>query len=1264
MEEHGQPFDICIVCALAEEARAVVNEFSDRCDNVHFQQAFSNRNGYEYQHAILNNNGGEPLTALIMCMPFTGPVETVNSVRSLLEEFRPRFMAMTGICAGYKEKVALGDLVAASYAFHYEEGKVEADEEGEDRFRPEWRTHGPTKRIVQYINNFAGWETPVAEMKQRMFGRELQQSEQPQCFLAPIASGMAVQGNNPFPRLLEHNRKVLFLDQEVAAFYQTLDEFPDIYFLAVKGVCDYADLNKNDNYREYPARASAIYLLYFIQKYVTNATMPRRDLPPSSDRSGLPPLRGSLSPADKSRYQSWLSAITATFTIPGPSGLSLPIDSAWTELHVLSKKNKTMHLDVGEQLVQYREWEQLASRIDKDGYNAEDVAEIGDHVVIVGGPGVGKSTLCRKLAHNLTDFEELVMWVYLPAIANRIQDGMNINTALVDTATDGFDAPLAVREALLAQADCLIADGLDECGDLVVSVAEALQRWATAHPSIRIVITSRPIGYEIKYFPEWEHYDLMPLTKDQVERSAWELTTALASDATTIEREVKQFHEHLSNNYIASLASRNPLLLGFLIQLSLEGEPLLQQRASLYEQILDLWRVSLPQGRKWQVPQLDAFLAWRSLELVGWYLLSSEKGQTVPSHDTLVQFMSQPLAQEMGIQSHQARVISSTCLQFWHERGVLDRLQIGHKRIYIFVHETFNEYAAGRYLASLNVPEIQQWVRNKYRNVRWREPILLAAGCGAVEVVVETLLESDAEDQQATNALFLAAATLVESPTIPETLTRSVANRLIAYLTSTNPTFVYEVAEQGVSLVKRVPNLFASLLWPLFQHPQQWTRFSAMYLALESKGSIINADELEVFLGILTTEELVPHRRKAVFSSKGNVLFTMGWDLQNKMILLGAETLARLRPDARTRGLLQTLYESSHTISTGVQQELRGVLLALGCDEFIKEQDRQEREKMKKGGIFDLLFSGHQADTDRIVLETILRLTSSPFSSGPKRSKLRALAVLLYTLQLPETPIQDWLVLRRQDDIQAIEAVFSGYMEALHLNKEELAQDAAWALAELQKMNQDGIVGKSLLSLLPKFPVNPEISKRDSLNVQIEDLIRALHHPSVLIAYGAAQLLAAIGGGKEEIASLLFTTNNKRLLHIITLIAGTLWGDEARSLLMKRLDQGYTSGSWWLIEELPSLPGEHTDQQFQQTLLNALQTEEPRITIAAVHALQELDISLLKSMAPALQSALLYWTEQGARAKARSFYIANDCSACSTEPGNACTHVSQLLHRL
>ncbi len=57
------------------------------------------------------------------------------------------------------------------------------------------------------------------------------------------------------------------------------------------------------------------------------------------------------------------------------------------------------------------------------------------------------------------------------------------------------------------------------------------------------------------------------------------------------------------------------------------------------------------------------------------------------------------------------------------------------------------------------------------------------------------------------------------------------------------------------------------------------------------------------------------------------------------------------------------------------------MLLHLGCDEFIEERDRREEERFK-GGILDPVFKEYQTDADRKVLETVLRLTYSPFTSA------------------------------------------------------------------------------------------------------------------------------------------------------------------------------------------------------------------------------------------------------------------------------------------
>lgn len=109
----------------------------------------------------------------------------------------------------------------------------------------------------------------------------------PQDHLAPLASGNAVRSDSPFQEIQFPAYKTVAIDMEGAAFYRAVAEFPGISALLVKGVCDYADQEKNDLYHDYAASVSATYLLCFIQEYVTEETMPRKpDYPSSHSRAG------------------------------------------------------------------------------------------------------------------------------------------------------------------------------------------------------------------------------------------------------------------------------------------------------------------------------------------------------------------------------------------------------------------------------------------------------------------------------------------------------------------------------------------------------------------------------------------------------------------------------------------------------------------------------------------------------------------------------------------------------------------------------------------------------------------------------------------------------------------------------------------------------------------------------------------------------------------------------------------------------------------
>ncbi len=277
MQESGPWFDICIVCALAVEARAVIDEFSTHC-GVSFSSAFTRANRYQYRYTTIRNNSGEPLTVLVIWLSGMGSEHTGLDLKSLLQEFRPRFAAMTGICAGDRDRVALGDLIVAESAFQYHEGKASAAAGGQMTHLLETETAASTRQVIQYVRGFDSWKQPLREVKAARLDRVLEPDEEPHLHIGQMASGMAVRQDNPFPWLREqYGRKTVALDMEAGAFYGVFGAVSDIHALVVKGVCDYADREKHDDYQDYAARASALYLLLFLREYVSEETMPRRN---------------------------------------------------------------------------------------------------------------------------------------------------------------------------------------------------------------------------------------------------------------------------------------------------------------------------------------------------------------------------------------------------------------------------------------------------------------------------------------------------------------------------------------------------------------------------------------------------------------------------------------------------------------------------------------------------------------------------------------------------------------------------------------------------------------------------------------------------------------------------------------------------------------------------------------------------------------------------------------------------------------------------
>jgi nucleoside phosphorylase len=266
------PFDVCLVCATFREAKALMDVISLEC-NVQFKCAMSKHSGYEYYYTAIQNHRGESLTIHVSWQSAYGPIKASTHLKTVLKECNPRFVGMTGVCAGDKGKVKLGDLVVASCAFTFDD--LMSFKEGQRQQQHTAMLYYTNVDSTYFNRAFDAWTRFVT--RQEHLGNQGLSSVtplHPALHITPMASVSTVRRDEPFGNIQAVIREAVAIDMEGASFYKTVTNFPGLHSLVVKGVCDYADYEKNDDYHEYASRVSAAYMVCFIKEYVTSDLTP------------------------------------------------------------------------------------------------------------------------------------------------------------------------------------------------------------------------------------------------------------------------------------------------------------------------------------------------------------------------------------------------------------------------------------------------------------------------------------------------------------------------------------------------------------------------------------------------------------------------------------------------------------------------------------------------------------------------------------------------------------------------------------------------------------------------------------------------------------------------------------------------------------------------------------------------------------------------------------------------------------------------------
>jgi len=954
------------------------------------------------------------------------------------------------------------------------------------------------------------------------------------------------------------------------------------------------------------------------------------------------------------RFRKWVLETNKEFFVAGLN-ITLPIQESWSSL---LPQGETMSASdeggtLARQINRYHEWERLAEPRNRgSAVQGEDALQRHHRLVVMGGPGAGKSTLGQRLATWAAQRGATVLKVSLRQIGRLITNGVAFEDALLQVALGGSGIAENEGRVALSSPSFLLADGLDECDPNRVIVANSLAAWSNGHPQCHVCVMTRPVGHAPSMLPGFHHLDLLPLSETAVSDYSRKLIEVTVGDVARAREFWQEFRRQViderEKRRFASIAARNPLLLSFLVRLFLDGKTLTGNRAVLFEQIVDLIRRS-PMNDRPATVEVEGAIANRVAEVLGWLLIESPDRTLANTINAL----TDDLIQQAGLPALVARQQAERSLRFWEERRLIERLTWGHIVALTFVHLNLGEYLAGRYVGTIKDEELRAWLARTRREARWRQPILFACGAGAVNRIVPHLLElDDPADPSSTEAL-LAASGVAESESDNEQFVREVVTRLQQRLTSNIPLVTIEAGIGLCEIAPLAPEIVGAVAANLISHEQEWTRLAAIATCLAAGTKHISVEQTKDWLDdfhMVTTW----HTKNTPAERRASNMPRETYELQQIALPLAVEKVLLEMSREEAEAYLVPLFERI-SVSVGMLEKVGQVLL------------RHNATTVAKGILGKLtgnvnwqdLFRNYRVKTDYYAafLEAVIEVTKakSQASDQPTSvSEFMNLSALFIGMGFWECEINNTYVLAEREEEPALKEVMRGAISALDLDMAALYNEAKTAMELLQPSSDS-----EFFKIVRNVPANPDWSRALAANLDPVKVSRGLLHPSLPVRFTAAQLLSVSVGGDEakSLVRQALHEGQEPTLRVIALLAPEIWGtDEAARTLLERLDGPPVSGFGYLFKSLAKLYSEAdttTQERIVGALLEGILSSDPASASGAAEALEVLQLAANALLTQKLRAALEHWTTRGSWCD-RCDRVVHDssCPNCNRIPPN------------
>lgn len=407
------------------------------------------------------------------------------------------------------------------------------------------------------------------------------------------------------------------------------------------------------------------------------------------------------------------------------------------------------------------------------------------YAVLLGGPGMGKSTITRYLTWSHTVVQEageplppssllpgnpLPLHIELRLFMEhwrlqnndiqqlRADDFLTYTAGVCSSALDDTKVSVHLFRQLLERR-CMVVlfDGLDEVTgprerqELVT----AIENLAHRYPGNYILVTSRPVGYALTRFSDqlFKHVEVQAFRDEQIKKFVEQLYQYLVQKPALLEKDesdIGMLLKRLREPGLRRLAV-NPLLLT-VISIQSRAYGIADRRGEIYEVcaqlLLSKWARLKGTDARWKDLQLDQEDQYACIAHLGRVLHEHMQEQTDIHADSSQQitadvpaiFLRTEVERFLSNRDSLAggtvedlRTQTALFLEMMEvETGLIVKRGTGEEDLYGFIHRTFQEYFAAvsvyhQYLQELEEKprQLNDFITQHLHSAHWREVILL-----------------------------------------------------------------------------------------------------------------------------------------------------------------------------------------------------------------------------------------------------------------------------------------------------------------------------------------------------------------------------------------------------------------------------------------------------------------------------------------------------------------------------------------------------------